>query len=268
MKQELLQLIHKTRCDSFRIASNNYSYNDKRGLINNEYTNLGYNEVLPKFKGKTLIDLIQEKIDTNLGTGQKVRILDLGCGPQANFLRDCRKKWGEDIEGIGIGARITLKTEELESFREQGITILQKDLQSVNEFIDLRSIDIAVASRSFPYLSDPIMALIGLNSTLKDDGIALISDFPISPLIEGLDESSEKLERFIGYLQSLGIEVNPYEAVHKFGISCEGHLAFAKISKISLPLRYSGRTKQVNIQLPEQDVYTFQALTYLLASNF
>lgn len=268
MKPELLELVLRTRRTGFNIASNNYPFNDQRGLTKNEYSPLGYNEVLPKYKGKTLIDLIQEKIDANSGTGQKIRILDLGCGPQANFLRDCREKWGEAIERVGIGARITLKTDELENLKEQGITILHEDLQGINEHIDLGSVDIAVASKSFPYLSDPIMALIALNSTLKDDGIALVSDFPISPLIEGLDGNNERLERFIRYLQSLDIEVNLHETSHRFGIFWEGHLAFAKIPKMSLPLRYSGRTKEVNIQLPGQDAYTFQALTYLLDQRF
>jgi hypothetical protein len=60
-----------------------------------------YVEELPKFQGKNLLEIVDEKIISK--NGSPVQILDIGCG-QGKFLLDCKEKWGSHINCAGLSA--------------------------------------------------------------------------------------------------------------------------------------------------------------------
>lgn len=271
MKENLRKFILGVQEAGYNKASEPQTYNQKRGLQYCENAGWGYDDLLPSFKGKKLIELVGERLKS-ASPGEPLKILDLGCG-RGRFLEDCKDRWSYLVEMHGLNARMEYSARYLQAMENIGIYLQQGDVQQVSGIYGKDSMDIIVACKVFSYIPDPFMTMVGMNAVLKEGGVALITDFPLDPLIEGLNRDARKMKKLVKHLQGMGIEAEERMTANRCTdlgteIAFEADLAFSKIRDMQLPVSYSGKTKEVNLKIGASEIYSFNALTYRLADDF
>lgn len=133
-------------------------------------TATGYEDLLPRFKGKTISELIGERTDQ----GKDVSVLDIGCG-EALFLARLAERFPR-LKANGLSAadyRGRTKDPQLRS-------IIEKVDYRIGDAHDLTSIypdghfTHIVSVETFQYITDPIVVLGQAYSLLEKDGVMLI----------------------------------------------------------------------------------------------
>lgn len=206
-----------------------------RGLVTVDgFKYKGYDEVLPKFEGKNFSSLMEDKIRESDGV---VSLLDVGYG-RGRFLIDCKLKWGDKINCIGVGYH-DLRDEDYSNelgndgvekyptrqiLEELGIEVIHTDAQSLSRNTGIKDVDIAVSAFCFMYFADPLSGLKEVYKSLKPGGIGLIQG--------NIFEKVERRKLLLNFQREYGLEVN------LFGTS------FRKDSnRLHVPFKYSSPHK-------------------------
>ena len=211
----------------------------KRRKRGNVYID-GYANELPHWQGRGLETIIARKIN-DLG---RVTILDVGCG-NGRFLIDCKEKWDERIECLGITAfpyhqvrhersedNVEQPTEE--RLRRLGIRIADyADAQFLDRYFTQESCDVVTCVYSARYMADSFALLTGIHKVLKKGGIAFINEMRL------MTATREDARLIIGHLQSqYGFFISPAEPPFR---GCLYDLAFEKqTSQLHPPVVYLG----------------------------
>lgn len=200
-----------TRKVAFKDQQRPSSYLVHRGEkgVDERGNNLDYDEVLPTFQGKS----VSCHIDERVLAGEKVSLLDVGCGEGRYLLRE-KKKYGGmlDVEGISAFpyhqpsdkfpdriARLEELSGELENL---GVVIKIRDVQSLGQYYPPESFDIETAVAVAEHLADPWAMVEGMYLTLKERGLGFIHNLDFSLY----DQSSNRF--LASYLQDrYGMEV-------------------------------------------------------------
>lgn len=189
----------------------------------------GYVGTLPKFKGKTFVQHLQERYSQG---DQEIDVLDIGCG-QGRALIELSQRF-PSIKLHGVSA---------DDYRPR----LPKNLKPLAENIDyrigdahrLRNIfgdvrfDLIVSVCTFHYLPDPQGVLRQAYGLLKDSGMAFIHE-PCIPL------TFEEVKQLRRYWRLNGVDAKleshgpmPYEGIELFDIAVR-----KTVPKLLLPFNY------------------------------
>ena len=201
---QISECLRQYRQIKFRHESKYQPYCVNRNL--NQY--LGE---LPKFQGKNLLEIVDQKIISK--NGSPVQILDIGCG-EGKFLLDCKEKWGSNINCVGLSA-FPYHEEEASLFpydeelsfnsvlKEKGVDIKTGDVHRLYEFVPKNNFDIITSSTAFRYFAHPAVALKMIYQALRHDGICLINDFSLSrnfrPYVDDLNKLYDYLKGTYGF---------------------------------------------------------------------
>jgi|GEM_PF-6520092 len=231
MNQEIFNAVRHARTAGYQKAKEGFAYRNNRSLED-------YDKYLPAWNFHTFIGLIQHKIDHREHTDQPIRILDLGCGPKANALTDVKQRWLDAVEPIGISADAML---ENQTQAMRAISLQRQDIQNAHLVFPKHSMDIITSVQAFPYLPDPYLTLIAINTLLKPDGVALLTNVPISKAIPELANNKEKRHQFLHTLGAKNFTIS--EKVDEYAdppfVECD--IAFPKQpDAFKLPLAYTG----------------------------
>ncbi|MCK9597322.1 class I SAM-dependent methyltransferase [Candidatus Pacearchaeota archaeon] len=204
-----------------------------------------YVEELPKFQGKNLLEIVDEKIISK--NGSPVQILDIGCG-QGKFLLDCKEKWGSHINCAGLSAfpyheeeaSLFPYTEELSLnsvLKKKRVDIKTGDVHRLYESFPKNNFDIITSSTAFRYFAHPAVALKMIYQALNHNGICLVNDFSLSRNFRPYVDDLNKLHDFLR--ETYGFEF------HKklWGLSFQ-----KRREKLSLPVLFDKR--------PDDKLYT------------
>jgi SAM-dependent methyltransferase len=227
---EIAKTVRRIREKSFGLAQQRHEYYVRRGLYKSDGGGEGYLDVLPKWEGMQLDELIEQRI--KLGK-EPVMILDIGCG-RGKFLRDCVEKWGDEVQCEGI----TSYPYHSEYPANDKITIKEGDAQRLTNFFPRNKYDIVTAVFIVEYVSDPWITLKRIYEVLKPGGIGLINRFPLSSLIG----SKEERDLLIKHLSEKdGIVFENFR--REWGVDlCD--VGFCKKSqRLQLPLTFVGSTQ-------------------------
>lgn len=158
-----------------------FGYEVKRGLTyessqqgESPLKGLGYTQLLPLIDGENVIQIIESRAQT----GQKVKIMDVGCG-RGRFLIDCKIKWGDKVECTGVTAFPYHQATTQEELQRLAIAIEIADAQSLPRNFAGEKFDIVVSTYTAIHVTDALAMLKGIYWILKPDGVALIHRFPI-----------------------------------------------------------------------------------------
>jgi len=243
-----VELIISAREEGFKKSKQPHDYADCRTFISEKYE--GYDLILPRFLTQTAVDWILKRVN-NPGNGKKARIIDLGCGPEGNAIRQLSTLFPTAI-CIGVNSRL-IKPE-----RSNRLNLFEYDIQKINLLLPSESIDIAMSVKVFNYIPDPFLTIIAINNILKTKGIALITDVPITPVLSKYVDG----DKFIEALRQTGFEVETRETAYRFGIHTECDLSWRKIPELKLPVIYNGEFRDQNIQLQNNATYNYTSVVY------
>lgn len=186
--------VRSEQAESFRFndgeGANLSTYVTTRGLVNtgsnvpdsgHDYYPQGYNEVLPKFKDKTLIELIEERVQR----GETPTILDLGYG-HGNFLLDCRDVWQGSVNLQGYGSSTIPANERvkygdviqpatLTKLQEAGVELIDGDIMDLSTIYGHNRADLITSMYALMHVRYPQWELLKkVYRALKPGGIALL----------------------------------------------------------------------------------------------
>lgn len=163
-----LHKIRRFRKQSFEAAQHATHYTIDRDLDN-------YDDSLPTFRDKTLIQLIAEKLNGQ----QPVAILDAGCGAGIALLQI--KELFPDVNIAGISGR-DLKLKNRFKTQLEHFDYRIGDVQKMGTIFRDKKFDLIISHYTFIYLGDKPNAIRQCYKLLKPNGIMLISDaFDITP---------------------------------------------------------------------------------------
>ncbi len=206
------------------LDTNEPPYTINRGLRTREVkdeTVLGYNETLPRFRGQTFAQILDER-SAEGATG--VQVLDMGYG-NGQLLADITKEYPK-VQAIGFGrsafTRLNAEAQGIEptvALLESNpqIKLIEGDLPFTPEQIPSDSLDVACANNVFLYIPEPVQKTVIKDTyrTLKPGGVALFNQV-------GFTTESDALS----FLNSIGV------AKAEFSISANPNigktLAFGK----------------------------------------
>jgi SAM-dependent methyltransferase len=184
-------------------------FNVSRGLEKNGAV-VGYMDLLPTYNGKTFIELVDQEIEKRKldSSGfRKIKIIDAGYG-EGNFLLECRKRWGDQVELIGFGTDIYTKTSvrmtdksdgnlvqspaNEEALRNANIQLvgggIDREGNVTGNIIDIRKelgdnfADFIVSTNTLAYVGYPNWEIIKKCYRVLDrGGVALIEDIYFDP---------------------------------------------------------------------------------------
>jgi len=162
------------------------SYAFDRGLMGRsdpdgiESYSYGYLDILPTFQGLNFLQLVENKIQS----GNNPVILDIGYGA-GNFLLDCRKIWGDEVELNGYGPSAQTRSHFLRGslsnpptaklLENAEIDLIDGDLIDFSRVYGHEKADIIVSVTALQHTYYPQWELVKkIYRGLKSDGIGLL----------------------------------------------------------------------------------------------
>ena len=167
--------IINARKASFSVASNECSYNTRRGID-------GYRYFLPLYDGKTFFEHLEEKVELQ----EKVTLLDVGAG-KGHFLDALRRKYPGKLELHGISGYDYRRRSYPRSIDYQ-----VGDVHNLRKIFNGLKFDFVVSVCTFQYVADTLSALRQVYGLLNSGGIAFID----KPSIGVDGEGAESLRSF------------------------------------------------------------------------
>lgn len=218
----------------------------------------GYIDLLPRLEKKSFSHYMDDALH-NRQTG-KIVLADLGCGPLGMFLLTCRLRWPKHLQTIGIGSPVCVPKIEIKGFE-----LKKGNIHFADTILKDNTADFIVSVFTFNYLADPWKTIQGVNTALKRGGRAFIHAVPLHDAI-----SPDQHHLFLNRLQNeYGIEWSWTK-----GWTPRFHsinLAWQKTKDdLSLPLSYTGLTKNIAVILAKEDgyTYTFPLATYTVDTQY
>ncbi len=170
---------------TFAQESENKGYVSWRGLLETFCASypLGYIDTLPKFKGKDIVQLGDDKV-AELQDTRPYELLDVGCGT-GRFLVDCFNRWSNQVKPSGITAylyKIAFGPDNQpydisELINLYGIEITRGDAQRLTNYYPENHFDTVTAVHVTRYLADPWAMVREIHKILRPKGIGSIAAF-------------------------------------------------------------------------------------------
>lgn len=193
---EQARALRKARRESWLQQKVPHTYNTLRGIS-------GYEEILPKFQGKSVLEVIDEKVKTE----GEASVLDVGCGG-AIFLNEVGRIYS-DVSLAGISSfdyRLTLPP-----YITPGpvpIDYRIGDSHKLREVFKGHQFDVITSVYSQMYLADPLSVLKQCYGLLKPGGVAFVHE-------PGFSLNYDQAVALKVYWQRRGIVVSFSELVYK-----------------------------------------------------
>jgi len=134
----------------------------------------GYEELLPRIDGKTVVELLVEKAN-NLAPGCRVKVLDIGCdGGKALFeMADPWEPWAKKVDLKGLTANISEKS--LGILGEKSVKIIVGDAHDLRKLFPETMFDLILSCSSLGYMADQVKVLEGIWGILREGGVASLN---------------------------------------------------------------------------------------------
>jgi hypothetical protein len=252
-----VEQIEKIRNTGFEKATQNQAYCEMRSLVTGSTIYPAYDESLPKFRDKDIVQIISEMVEQS---AVPIRWLDLGCGPDALALTEGKALWGDRIECVGINAKTGQNSNKL---AQQNIIFIPRDLQRLRDLVDPNSFQIITACWVFPYLPDPYLVVKQIHESLNRGGLAFINYLPIDQVINGF-ENRDLMEIFLRNLEKQDITIDRFQTSMWGKYNFVGDVIIEKkeLTNLDIPLRYTGQSIPQTIYFDDGDGYQFETVEY------
>lgn len=177
-------------------------------------------DTLPKFKGKTLTELIEERIGEK--PDEKIRVWDLGSGDRAVALSELVTQYPA-IEGIGV----TLPVRRTKRNHPNNVTVIRQDIDEyLKKFLGLERQreeagqettrpDFIYMSKLLRWVPHPLSTIKKAYNALATDGILLIDEVlnSQSPLLDSTGKPADP-SQLESALQQEGYDVEIVSTKH------------------------------------------------------
>jgi SAM-dependent methyltransferase len=153
----------------------------------------GYINILPRYQGNDIIELVDKAIEDRTSASDKITIVDIGYG-NGSFLLDARKEWGDQLRLIGYGndgyTKIPQRTHLARAqggyylpptqtqLEEAGIELINGNAIDIRDKLGDNTADFIVSCYGLTNVEFPHWELLKkVYRSLKPGGIALIHPF-------------------------------------------------------------------------------------------